>query len=225
MGNATNDAATVWTPPYIPWARIPKLIEQLGTDRPARIDRTVLTGSNQVRYQTLKALASLELIDSDGFLTEMFNRLIDAPEDRTVVVRGILERFYPEAVQLGKQNGTQLQLEEAFRKYGVSGSTSRKAIAFFLKAAEYAELPMSPHFRAPPIPRKTSPKKAPPSSPALGNDPPTASDAESATGITSLKARYVEMLMKKVDSQDDLDDNLLDRIERLLDFRSEDKAE
>ena len=220
MSDARNDQTPQWIAPYIPWARIPKLIEQLETDCPPRIDRTVLTGSNQVRYQTLKALTSLGLIDAQGLLSDTFRQLIDAKDDRVVLVRRIIAQSYPEAVELGANNGTQLQLEEIFRKYGVSGSTSRKAIAFFLKAAEYAEIPMSPHFRTPPVSRRPPKRKATRTNKDTDAANADGPDAEDADTMSSLRVRYVEMLMKKTDSAEQLDEKLLDRIERLLHFGS-----
>ena len=184
----------------------------------------MLTGSNQVRYQTLKALQSLGLIDGEGGLTKSFSELIDAKDDLPAAVRAIIKRSYPEAVELGAKNGTQLQLEEVFRAYGVSGSTARKAIAFFLKAAEYAGIPMSPHFRAPPVSRKAPQRKAH-SAKKTGASTATPGEEEQPSTMTSLKVQYVEMLMKKTDSADQLDENLLDRIERLLDFPSSEETE
>ena len=54
-------------------------------------------------------------------------------------------------MRLGTINATQGQLEEAFREYGVSGDTLRKAIAFYLAAAKYAQVPLSKNFRVPSV--------------------------------------------------------------------------
>ena len=224
MDNGKNDSHAEWTPPYIPWSKIPKLIQQMESNRPPQIDRTVLTGSNQVRAQTFNALVSLGLIMEDGSFTEVFDHLIGAPDERVATIRKVLQRLYPEPIELGRTNGTELQLEQAFAKYGVTGSTRRKAIGFFLKAAEYAEIPMSPHFKVPPVRRKRAPSKTTSNTrqPGSGDVPPPAADHPT---LSSLRARYIEMLMKKVDAQDDFDDPLLDRIERLLEFPAEDTTE
>ncbi len=224
MENAQNDAQAEWTPPYIPWSKVPKLIQQMESNRPPQIDRTVLTGSNQVRAQTFNALVSLGLIMEDGSFTEIFDRLIEAPDDRVAAIRELLQRHYPEPIELGRTNGTELQLEQAFAKYGVTGSTRRKAIGFFLKAAEYAEIPMSPHFKVPAVRRKRAPRKPTGNTrqPGSGDGPTPETDHPT---VSSLRARYIEMLMQKVDAQDDLDDPLLDRIERLLEFPAEDATE
>ena len=223
MATAGNEEHTAWTPPYIAWKRLVDLIERLETDRPPRIDRTILTGSNQVRSMILKALASLDLIDDEGSLTDIFVRLIERKEDRAVTVQSILEHFYSEPLKLAKVNGTQQQLLEAFRSYGVSGSTLRKAIGFFLRAAEYAQLPLSPHFKTPPVPRRSPTTKQAAAKVSPPNDPPAEVGPDSAT--SSLRSRYIEMLMNKADSQEDLDTNLLDRIEGLLEFASPEETE
>ena len=224
MEDTKNDAQSEWTPPYIPWTKIPKLIQQLESDRPPRIDRTVLTGSNQVRAQTYNALVSLGLIKDDGSYTKVFDHLITAPEDRIATIRKLLQDLYPEPVELGRTNGTQLQLEQAFGKYRASGSTRRKAIGFFLKAAEYAEIPMSPHFKVPTVTRKSAARKTARKGRKPDSGDVTPARADSPT-ISSLRARYIEMLMKKVDTEDGLDAPLLDRIERLLDFPGEETTE
>lgn len=230
-----------WTPPYISWAILARLIERLETNPPPRIDRTILTGSNQTRSQTILALKALELIDSEGALTEPFTTLIAAGDSRPAMVHSLLKRFYKGPVRLGRVNGTQQQLEEEFRDYGVSGSTVRKAISFFLKAAEYAGLQTSPHFRVPPAPlrpkKQTSPK--PPPSPESASEPPihigASPDDEgpdtgmAAESIESLRVEYIRMLVESVrpdpGSSGKFEPDVLDRIERLLGFSSVAKQE
>lgn len=147
-------------------------------------------------------------------------------------------------MKLGRVNGTQQQLEEAFRDYGVSGSTVRKAISFFLKAAEYAELQTSPHFRVPPAPlrpkKQKSPKLPPPSTPESASEPPIhhidgspddeGQDADmAAESIESLRVEYIRMLVESVrpdpSSPGKFEPDVLDRIERLLGFGSVAKQE
>lgn len=244
MDRAAAQEPTSWTPPYISWRLLLRLVERLESNRPPRIDRTVLTGSNQSKSQTILALKSLELIDQEGALTASFTQLIEAGDRRPAVVHALLERFYEGPVELGRVNGTQQQLEEEFRRYGVSGSTVRKAISFFLKAAEYAELQTSPHFRVPPAPRR--PKKPQPPSPppppksesgtevpaklvgaSPGHErPETGGTLES---IESLRVGYIKMLVESVrpdaESPGNFDSDVLDRIERLLGFGPEREPE
>lgn len=134
-------------------------------------------------------------------------------------------------------------LEEAFRDHGVSGSTVRKAISFFLKAAEYAGLQTSPHFRVPPAPlrpkKQTSPKPPSPSTPESASEPPihigASPDDEGrdtgmgAESIESLRVEYIRMLVESVrpdpNSPGKFEPDVLDRIERLLGFGSVAKQE
>ena len=232
-----------WKPPYISWGLLIRLVERLESNPPPRIDRTVLAGSNQTRTQTILALKSLELIDQEGDLTESFTTLLEAGDSRPAIVHSLLERFYKGPVKLGRINGTQQQLVEEFRDYGVSGSTVRKAISFFLKAAEYADLKTSPHFRVPPAPQR--PKKRPPPSPPQPSKPESAPETPvqqdvgagherpetggTTESIESLRVQYIRILVESVrpdpESPGKFDPDVLDRIERLLGFGSGEKQE
>ncbi|HEX6590009.1 MAG TPA: hypothetical protein VF039_13475 [Longimicrobiales bacterium] len=214
---ADTSGAAVWSPPYVAWRNLLSLIERLESNTPPQIDRTFLTGSNASRTLTLHALRSLELIDGQGGLTDRLTDLVDAGEDRPQAVAKMLKHFYAKPLLLADVNATQKQLEDAFEEWGVQGDTKRKAIAFFLKAAAYAKLPMSKNFKTPASGGRKA-GKARARSEAGGaagaqrhpnSDPPMAPE-------TALRARYIEMLMKKADSQEQLDADLLDRIEKLL---------
>ena len=211
----TKDQADVrseWTPPYIAWRTLLNLIERLETTAvPPQIDKTFLKGSNQSNTQTINTMKSLGLIEDDGSVTPSLILLVEAGTERPAAVRKILEGFFQEAIRLGKVNATQQQLDMAFDDYGVSGSTLRKAVSFYLKAAAYAQMPLSPHFKTPS--KSSGPRKR--RRPIRGATPPaSATDA----GQPALKTRYIEMLMEKANGQDELDAELLDRIENLLDF-------
>lgn len=243
MSRTVDQEPTSWKPPYISWGLLIRLVERLESNPPPRVDRTVLAGSNQTRTQTILALKSLELINQEGDLTESFTTLLEAGDRRPAIVRSLLERFYKRPVELGRINGTQQQLVEEFRGYGVSGSTVRKAISFFLKAAEYAELQTSPHFRVPPAPQRS--KKRPPPSPpqpsesesapetTVQHDVGTSHERPETGGTTesmeSLRVKYIRILVESVgpdaESSGKFDPDVLDRIERLLGFGSEEKQE
>ena len=221
MENAKNSGQEEWTPPYISWSKIPKLIQQMESNRPPQIDRTVLTGSNQVRAQTFNALVSLGLILEDGSFTEVFDRLIGAPDDRVA--------HDSEAASTPLSRTDRARAHQWYRTFswnrhspstGFPAAPRRKAIGFFLKAAEYAEMPMSPHFKVPPNRRKRTPRKLSGNTrhPSGGDVPSLATDQPT---LASLRARYIEMLMKKADAQEDFDEPLLDRIERLLEFSAD----
>lgn len=216
MSELSRDPAA-WTPPYIAWRTLLNLIERLETDMPPQIDKTFLKGSNQSNTQTMNALKSLGLVGPDGSVTPRLIGLVEAGTSRPAAVRKMLEEFYLEPVRLGTVNATPQQLDKAFEEYGVSGSTLRKAVSFYLKAAAYAAVPLSPHFKTPSksaTPRKRRPR------PARTADSPNTSNGASGgdSNTATLRARYIEMLMKKVEGQDEMDSELLDRIEGLLDL-------
>lgn len=167
--NATAEGVK-FVPPYISFRTLLHLIERMADDgTPPRIDRTFLSGSEGSKTQVLAALRSLKFIDTDGNVTTLLAEIVKNPSSRAPTIKQLLETFYPEPVQLGSINATQGQLEDAFRAYGIKGDTMRKAVAFYLRAAEFSGVPVSPNFKTPSIQRadgtptrKTAPKRTAP---------------------------------------------------------------
>lgn len=231
-GDASGDAKGTWSPPYISFTNLLHLLDKVDNGNlPPRIDRTFLTGSNAVNTMTLAALRSLDLIDGEGRPQPMLMALSERPGERKQLLREVIQRCYPKPVELGGQRATQGQLEEAFAEWGVTGDTRRKAIAFYLKAARFAEIPISPNFRTPSIsrsdgaPRRNGNGRKKRAAPATAHQESgaTAPDATPKTAadssrIAELRTRYIEMLVTKVDAAEELDTGLLDRIENLLGF-------
>lgn len=141
-------------PPYISFRTLLNLVEKMADQgTPPRIDRTFLSGSEGGKTQVLAALRSLGFIDGDGNVTPLLTRMVKNPAERGQIVKELLEENFPEPVRLGSINATQGQLQDAFKAYGISGDTMRKAIAFYLRAAEFAGVPVSQHFKTPSIQR------------------------------------------------------------------------
>jgi hypothetical protein len=141
-------------PPYISFRTLLNLVEKMADQgTPPRIDRSFLSGSEGGKTQVLAALRGLGFIDSDGNVTPLLTRMVKNPAERGVIVKELLEQHFPKPVHLGSINATQGQLQEAFKEYGISGDTMRKAIAFYLRAAEFASVPVSPLFKTPSIQR------------------------------------------------------------------------
>ncbi len=210
------------SPPYISFRTLLNLIERMATEGvPPRIDRSYLTGlSGGYQTQVMAALRSLGLTSDGGAVTQRLLDLADYPDKRKELMGQIIRERYPEAWALGQENATQAQLEETFKPSGITGATLRKAVAFYLHAANYADIPLSPFFKTPSAtdtraaPRRrrartTTPAQAP---------PPPAPPAE--TTPEALRRRYIEMLLKRVEEQEQMDDKLLDRIEGLLGYDS-----
>jgi hypothetical protein len=144
-----------WTPPYIAFRTMTNLIQRLKDEGiPPQIDRSFLTGSEGGKTQVLNAFRSFDLIGPNGEVTPQLSELVNADvSKRKAIFRQLFEERYEEPVRLGTINATQMQLEDAFRTYGIGGDTLRKAVAFYLKGAEFAGIPVSKNFRTPQVKR------------------------------------------------------------------------
>jgi Family of unknown function (DUF5343) len=139
-----------FVPPYISFAQLENVLERMRNEgTPARIDRSYLASwSGSAQAQFLKATASLGLRDDHGRPTETLKQLVENPDGRPAIIASILQDKYAAALVLG-EDATQQQLEEVFRNYpGISGSTTRKSITFYLHAAKFAGIPVSPFFKS-----------------------------------------------------------------------------
>ncbi len=135
--------------PYVPWRTFFNLLDRMAEEgAPPRVDRTYiknLDGSAQA--QVMATLKWAEGIAEDGTVQPALAAFI-GPNRKQAVGKLVREK-YPEAVALGEQNATQGQLDEAFRAYGFSGDTLRRAESFFLNAADYAGIKLSRNFKKP----------------------------------------------------------------------------
>jgi hypothetical protein len=146
-----DDAPNGFAPPYTSFRTLMNLVERMEAEGgvPSRIDRSYLSNlPGGTQTMLLGGMKSLGLIDPEARPTDLLIGLVQRPAARAELIGELVEDKYAPALKLGK-NATQSQLEEVFRNYGVTGSTLRKAVAFFLAAAKYAEIEVSPHFRTP----------------------------------------------------------------------------
>lgn len=149
---------TEFAPPYIPFRTLLSAVERMEREGgiPSQIDRSYLSNlpwSSQNHF--IAASKTLGLIDGDGRPTDLLIRLVENPSERKALVAEIVRKHYAGPVSLGT-NATQQQLEDQFKGFGLSGSTLRKAVAFYLHAAKFAEIPLSQHFRSPRTTERTS---------------------------------------------------------------------
>ena len=176
--------------------------------------------SGGYQSQVIAALRWLDLIGENGEIKPILVGLATTPDQRPQVIGELLRTHYQSVFALSNSNGTQCQLEEEFRKFGVSGSTLRRAVAFFLHAARYAEISVSPHFKIPPAPNNGKPsirkRRADKGAASEEQQPTTLAERDPSS---DLRTRYIEMLLDKAESQEQMDSALLDRIETLLGYR------
>jgi hypothetical protein len=220
---ATTQATREFTPPYFPFSALIGLLQRLRERPPSRIDRSYLSWLPGITQTYMMAfLKAVGLIDANLRMTDAMRNLV-AADDATEksMIAELVRTQYADVFALGS-NATQSELEEVFRDgYGVKGSTLRKAITFFLKAAEYGGVEVSPLFTTPRrpvgsgVPRKTN-RKTRTRKVAEDSTDDDPIDSEGSGGLDALRARYIEMLMKK--AEDQTEPELLDRIERLLGY-------
>ena len=130
---------------YIPFRTFLTAVEALEQALPEQLDKSAWsTFSYAIQAHTFSAFKFLGLIDDDGYVQDDLRRLVTEKGDRPALVGELLRQRYANVVELGGQNATTQQLHEGMRQHYVSGSLLVKATRFFLRAAEYAELPISP---------------------------------------------------------------------------------
>jgi hypothetical protein len=209
------------TPVYLPWTTFQTTTDELrAKGLPRTINRSVLSsksGSTQAQY--IAALRFLGMIDGEDRPTERFKAYIANPDQQPAMMAEIIREKYGEALALGLDS-TPADLTEYFRERGASGATGRKAITFFLSAARFANIELSTHW--------------PQTRPGVGGRRRSASGAgksrkrgtraktpdetlgQNGTRPADPKNRYIDLLLSKAEQDDELDTDLLDRIERVI---------
>jgi hypothetical protein len=150
MAQTEPEASSV-APPYIAFRTLTDIVDRMVDEgAPSRVDRSYLDRfSGGYQTQVIAAFESLQLLEANGMLTDRFKALIAADQDeRKRLVGEMVRQQYANVLALGT-NATQQQLIDEFENMGVRGDTRRKAIAFFLKASEFAEVPTSRHWKTP----------------------------------------------------------------------------
>ncbi|CAM04355.1 hypothetical protein A8924_5486 [Saccharopolyspora erythraea NRRL 2338] len=144
-----NTDTTDFTPPYnITWRTFLGSLDRMASDAslPSVIDRSYLSwmpGSVQTSYLTL--CRQFGLIDDDGSPMSLLSEIVYTPNSRPEVVARLLRVHYAAIVELGKTHATLQQLMDLWKEtFGQNGETRRKAITFYMQAADFAQIPVSP---------------------------------------------------------------------------------
>jgi hypothetical protein len=211
-------------PPYASWGTVLNLIEKMEREgTPSRIDKSYLSSmSGTTQNQVRAALHSLGLVGESEKVTADLIALATKPDERRELVASMLQSRYPSLVALDT-DATKGQLDEVLASYGLNGETLRKARSFFVAAATFAGLPLSPHVKPKPGPTSTSASRRPGrkkrnagrdgGDPARRGEPP--SDAD------DMKRIYFDLLVDKAKQADTPDPELLNRIERVIGIDSQ----
>jgi len=135
--------------PYVPFRTFLTAIETLERGCPNQLDRSVWPSySGAIQGQLLGAFRFLGLMDENQFPTPELRELIARKDNRRALLRRLLETSYADMIRLDLSRASPRQLDDAMRQYGLNGATHRKAVSFFLQAAQYAGLPLSALLRA-----------------------------------------------------------------------------
>lgn len=141
------------TPPYLSLNTFINFIDELSkVGVPNKIDRNINTMSSfsgAAQAQLITTLKYFHLMSGrDGIPTEKLHELVEASEDeKKTKFRAIIISSYPFLFNEGfdVKNATSKDLQLLFERAGAFGGTIRKSIAFFLAAAKYTGIELSPH--------------------------------------------------------------------------------
>lgn len=139
---AKENKATV---PYLPFKTFLSALDTLKHGIPNQIDRSVFpTLSGVLQGYVLNSFRFFGLIGQDGKPATELSKVIDDKE-RQVQIKKLLEKGYPNLFALGLANASPNSLDAELRKSGLTGDTHEKAKSFFLQAAKYSGVTLSPY--------------------------------------------------------------------------------
>ena len=133
---------------YVPFKTFISAIEALENGIPQQIDTSVWPSySGAIQSQLLNAFRFLGLTSDSGSPSADLKRLVQDKPNRKAHLRKILESAYKRIVDLDLTKVSPRHFQESMREYGMTGETHKKVVSFFVQAAKYTELPMSPLLR------------------------------------------------------------------------------
>ena len=134
------------TPAYVPFKTFTSVLESFSSFLPDKIDATMWPSySGGIKSQLMGALKFLGLITDDNHPTPMLRALADVdPAKRATEFRTIMKAAYGGLMSLDLTKATPGSFDAEMRKYGQEGDTHRKAASFFLQAAKWSGVPLSP---------------------------------------------------------------------------------
>lgn len=141
------DTAQSLTPAYLPWRTFTNTLDALAQHMPNRIDRSAFPGqSGAIQNQLLLALRFFGLTHADGRPTDTLLAVAVADESaRKAALRKLIEQKYAALFALNLMKTTPAEFAEKMtEEYKVTGDTRLKATRFFLNAASYLGIDVSP---------------------------------------------------------------------------------
>jgi hypothetical protein len=135
---------TARTAPYVPFKSFITAFDRLKQGHPPSIDGSFWHGmSGGLQRQMILTMRFFGLIGENGEVSKELDALAKA-EDRRSLIGAMLKACYPLVFEIGLEHATVNQFNDALRHYNVSGTTLDKARSFFLQAAKFSEVTLSP---------------------------------------------------------------------------------
>ncbi len=139
-------------PPYLPFKTFQSSLDTLSQGVPPKIDRSLWRSQSGVTQGLIMhAYRFFGLVDEEhgDTATEYLVKMAKHSDQRPQVLRFLLESNYRDILASHDHDissMTMKMLDTIFEEsFAVSGATKQKAIGFFLKAAKFADLPLSPY--------------------------------------------------------------------------------
>ncbi len=135
------------TAPYISFSTFTSALDNVAAnDVPNFIDRHSFPSfSGAAVAGTLSSFRFFGLIDVNGKPEPSLHALAMNKDERQGNIKALLEKNYGNLIALDLSRTTPSEFDREFsgEQYGVSGDTRVKAKTFFIKAAQFAEIPIS----------------------------------------------------------------------------------
>jgi len=143
---------------------------------PHKVDRSMWRNqSGVIQGQIMMAFRFFGLIDEHDAPRDALKRFVANRDKRKEYIGALLHYSYKHILDRDLTKMTPKLLSEEMDSFSLTGDTKRKATAFFLQAARFAELPMHPLLQAqtrmPALPGARKKRKG-----SGGNSKPTATD-------------------------------------------------
>lgn len=148
MAQPATQPASKRIPPYLPFKTFLNSLDTLSQGVPPKLDRSFWKGQSGINQGLIMgAYRYFHLVNDNDESTPDLVVLAQHPEKRSAKLREMITLEYHFVLEKGDiTKSTMRMLEDAFGTvYPVTGATKQKAITFFLKAAKFADLPLSPY--------------------------------------------------------------------------------
>lgn len=148
MAEAAQQPSSKRIPPYLPFKTFLNSMDALSQGVPPKLDRSLWKGQSGINQGLImSAYRYFGLVNANDESTPDLVLLAQHPEKRPAKLRDLIKDQYLLVLDKGDiTKSTMRMLEDAFGAvYPVQGDTKQKAITFFLKAAKFADLPLSPY--------------------------------------------------------------------------------